>query len=212
MSSKHRLWDKRICLALQRADDVTLDAFAREMMDRQLLRDSFDGEGFDALIEVLDSPTAVQVEGAWRLLTPLQLDAEKLTLNQRQQLLPALEHAYHHFVGMNRFFLSELIGELFSDESGLAAAIRLIEMPEPEARALVSHILEHVVAGSKDPLIRTAGIQRLRSMNDDPAAVVRAELVLAVQRLFSHLSDAERPLLQDLLADLPNKGRPLAVD
>ena len=144
-------------------------------------------DDFKLIFKMLEEPKFLELTEAEDLLMIIKINWKKISVSQKQQLLPKLENAYGKFNNwMARFWISELLGEYFADEQAFQALCRLRVLEVEDFRALIPHGLEHIIKDSGDEELSKKAYGVLLQMRGDSSAQVRDEVEESLQQLTIH--------------------------
>lgn len=128
------------------------------------------------LLRLMDDSRFLKSEDSWRVLKLLENAWDLLAADQRDRLLIAIERAYPrmgHWMGA--FFLSELLGSMYCDDSALEVLDRLYTQCPSPLREFIPHALGHIARGAATVRVRECAKERLRQIASAGTGRVREE-------------------------------------
>jgi hypothetical protein len=162
-------------------DDVATYCFQDDSSGEE-----FDECIFNVILEMMERPQFLDMDGSYYLLMLFQFDWSMLTAAQRERLSLAIEHSYCNYRDwMACFVLSEILGQNYCNEQAFKILCRLRECANEIPRSLLPMAYEYIARSVSNLELKSKAILELKAMTTDPFERVRNEATESLERLRS---------------------------
>lgn len=173
-----------IANAVERSDAHVLQEQSRSLTLLLVKKEELLNEILEFILSMMRQTDFQKMSESFRLLKVIEDDIGRLTEQQKERLLHAIESTYEDFVDeASCLLMVEYVATLFADERSLDALLRLLKAKSEIPRALVASGLEHFVGVCSRPELAARAREVLHAMATDSSGLVREEASESLERI-----------------------------